>query len=178
MATLEQLLDESELRRLDELKKQGILADIKEKDVMQLTWRELAALFSVVSFPFQKVPNSTTASLVIEELTDRSHQRKISLFDRESDDRDRHDVRKHCINCQILGMQKAVDALLDIDSQHHFIDPLDHFEIAETLVDDLNLYIDKQVAFNEDAEHKLELFQPDEKKFAFATRLIPRNGQL
>lgn len=77
-------------------------------------------------------------------------------------------TRRHCINCQILGMQKTIDRLLDFD----FLDDGLRDELATKLVNDLNEFIGQHKAFNEDADHKLQLHLPDVKNFS--TKLVPR----
>jgi hypothetical protein len=77
-------------------------------------------------------------------------------------------ILSRCINCQILGMQKAVDTVLQFD----FIEDGLKDEIVTKMVSNLNEIITEHPAFNELAEHVLELHCTDGKNFS--TRLIPK----
>ncbi|GHM98827.1 hypothetical protein WSM22_03170 [Cytophagales bacterium WSM2-2] len=59
--------------------------------------------------------------------------------------------RSYCINCQVLGMQKAVGVTIDFD----FIEDGLKDEIVTKMVEGLNAIIEGHVAFKQYAKHKL-----------------------
>ncbi len=76
-------------------------------------------------------------------------------------------VLSRCINCQILGMQKAIDFI----NHAITIEDVQKKELAQELVNDLNDFIQTHTAFSIDAEHLLELNDDGEH---FSIKLIPK----